>query len=766
MNSLLSSLDVLAHLTDAVIAIDLEGRVLFWNQGAEKLYGWTSREALGQAANGLLKTRFVPPADSARTLEALVDSLLRDGSWQGELTRCSRAGEPIDVLSRWAILRDSAGASIGRLIIDTDLTETRLRFHELRLAEERAREYAEQASSREALLACLIDGISDYAFMKDRDGRYIAINPATAGFFGKEVSEVIGKSDFELFPQAIAQRLVEEDREVFASGGSLGFEQELPGAGGPNQVHTIKTVCRDRAGLVIGLVGISRDMRERRQLLDALRERERDLMEAHRIAGIGTWRWLRATDTVTWSDEIYRIYGVDKTHRPLSYAEMRDKKDAPPTQKLFVQAFERAEKFGEPFAMDVEITPPDGSTRWIVVRGEVETWEKGQVASLRGTVHEITERKRYEQQLALSENRYRSLVHASAQIVWVASWDGQQLGNSPEWQAFTGQTAEEASGFGWANAIHPGDREEILELWQEAVRTGTPLEFRKRLRRHDGAYRTMAVRAVPVRDETGSIVEWVGSCTDIHDQKLAQEALRRSEKLAATGRLAASIAHEINNPLEAVTNSLYLALRDPALAADTRNFLQVAEQELSRVAQITTQTLRFHKQSKSSSNADLCDIMESVLMLFGPRLQARHILIQREFEAGATIQCFEDELRQVFANLVSNSLDATADGGCLRVRIRKTIAAATDRAPGVRVTVADTGSGISKEMRKSIFEPFVSTKSDTGLGLGLWVSAGIIRKHQARLLLHSSDDPRLHGTVMSLFFPASGIRPQMPDVTG
>ncbi len=207
--------------------------MLFWNEGAEKLYGWTSREALGQAANDLLRTRFVAPADSARALEAMVDSLLRDGRWQGELTRSSRAGEPIDVLSRWAILRDSAGASIGRLIIDTDLTETRLRFHELRLAEERAREFAEHASRREALLACLIDGISDYAFMKDRDGRYIALNPATAGFFGKEVSEVIGKNDFELFPQAVAQRLVEEDREVFASGGSLGFEQELPGPGRP-----------------------------------------------------------------------------------------------------------------------------------------------------------------------------------------------------------------------------------------------------------------------------------------------------------------------------------------------------------------------------------------------------------------------------------------------------------------------------------------------------------------------------------------------------
>ncbi len=108
------------------------------------------------------------------------------------------------------------------------------------------------------------------------------------------------------------------------------------------------------------MVGISRDMRERKQLMDALRERERDLIEAHRIAGIGTWRWLRATDTVTWSDEIYRIYGVDKTYKPLGYGGIRDKKDAGPTQKLFVQAFERAEKFGEPFATDIEIARPDG----------------------------------------------------------------------------------------------------------------------------------------------------------------------------------------------------------------------------------------------------------------------------------------------------------------------------------------------------------------------------------------------------------------------
>lgn len=919
MNRVLASLQILAHLADAVIAIDPEGRVLFWNDGAEKLYGWTSAEALGQSANELLKTRFVSPASSDRPLETLVDSLLREGRWQGELTRSSRTGEPIHVLSRWTILRDEGGASMGRLIIDTDLTEIQLRFHALRLAEERAREQAAQMSRREASLSGLIDGIADYAFMKDCDGRYLIVNAATGSFFGRQPSDIIGKTDYDLFPEEVARRLIENDRQVMASGGSLGFEYELPAAGGPNQVHTIKTAVRDQQGQVIGLVGISRDTRERKQLMDALRQHERDLTEAHRIAGIGTWRWVRATDTVTWSDEIYRIYGLDKAFRPPSYAELLARHELTPTEKLYIQAFTRAEQTGEPFARDMELRRPDGTTRWAVVRGEVETWDNGKAASLRGTIHEITERKRHEELLALSEKRYRSLVHASAQVVWTASVEGLPLGDLPEWQAFTGQSAAELRGEGWANAIHPDDRENSLHIWREAVRRGTVIERTERLRRHDGVYRVMEVRGAPVLDDNGSIVEWVGthtditeqavaqerartaheelqhvlssitdglivfdrewryvycnenaarmaglrasdvvgkrmgepfttngvnifhrayqrsmatgepahfedfydepvnkwlechcypsasgltvyfhdvtnrrrtddalrasetrfrllaegipqlvwltdatgkltylnerflayigipaeaapgfdwrafihpedydrtlkhwatsvaqgepfsnelrlrradgiyrhflahglplrntageldhwvgSCTDLHDQKSAEEALRRSEKLAATGRLAASIAHEINNPLEAVTNSLWLALRDPNLMPETRKFLEVADQELARVAHITTQTLRFHKQSKSASHADLSDIMESVLGLFGPRLQARHIAIQREFEATATIQCFEDELRQVFANLVSNSLDATAEGGRMRIRIRKAFSA-------------------------------------------------------------------------------------------
>ena len=1110
---------------------------------------------------------------------------------------------------------------------------------------------ASEEAGIENPVAYFIDGISDLAYMKDRAGRYLAINAAAAQFVGKTPQEVIGKDDYALFPPEVAQRIVEEDRAVFAAETSLSFDDEIRTGGETRYLQTIKSVSRDASGKVIGLVGISRDVGERKNLEKILRQREHELSEAQRLARVGTWRWERATDTVTWSDEIYRIFGRDRSQRPatseeilrmhgseslrqlseafgrairfgepysidveipvaggpprwiiargeveswedgqvaslrgtvqeitdrkqlemtlrqrerelveahriakigtwrwerrtglttwseeiyriygmdpslppLKYAEFRERTDHSAMDKRFIEVFDRAIEFGEPYTLDVEIRRADGQIAWVVARGEVEAWEDGKVASLRGTVHEITERKRQEEQLALSENRYRSLVHASSQIVWTGDASGNQMNRLPEWQAFTGQSDEEVLGFGWADAIHPDDRALVVREWERSITTGSTFKVEQRLCRHDGVYRDMVAHAVPVRDASGQIVEWVGthtdvteqkqaqdelrrahkrlenvldsitdglcvldhdwryiyynengarisglrsadivgkklgdifssnktnafgqayrravetgetvhfeefygeplnrwfecncypsadgltvyfrditerkkidaalrdsesryrklfesnmmgigrpdrfgafkegndellrmtgytreeleaglvrwdtmtppeyaeldrahiaeaaergsctpyekeyirkdgsrvpilcgyallegsqdeyvgfvfdltrqraaeaglrereqrfrllaeslpelvwvtdpvgtltylsprfldycgipqekalafdwqtvlhpeerdrvnrawarsveggepyrielqlrrndgayrhflahglpmrneageverwvgSCTDIHDQKLAEEALRRSEKLAATGRLAASIAHEINNPLSSVINALYLALQDGKLAGETRGYLETAQEELARISQITTQTLRFHRQSKAATYADLSETMQSVLTLFRPRFMSRQIEVVKECEADMRLWCYEDELRQVFANLVSNALDAVADRGRLRIRIRRSSAHGV---AGVRVTVADNGIGIAPAIRKRIFEPFFSTKETTGIGLGLWVSDGVIRKHGGWLRLRSSNARDLHGTAFSVFFPQDGI---------
>jgi signal transduction histidine kinase len=245
--------------------------------------------------------------------------------------------------------------------------------------------------------------------------------------------------------------------------------------------------------------------------------------------------------------------------------------------------------------------------------------------------------------------------------------------------------------------------------------------------------------------------------TDTHDQKLAEDALRKSEKLATAGRLAASIAHEINNPLEAVTNSLYLALQDDSLRATTKEYLQTAEQELRRVAHITTQTLRFHKQSISPAATDICDIVDSVLALFGRRLASKNIRVNAECERGAVATCFSDEMRQVIANLVGNALDAMPHGGVLRVRVKKATSWSQQGLHGVKIVIADSGHGIPPGVRERIFEPFVTTKDATGIGLGLWVTEGIVKKHRGSIRVRSRVQTPCPGTVFAVFIPSASM---------
>jgi signal transduction histidine kinase len=226
----------------------------------------------------------------------------------------------------------------------------------------------------------------------------------------------------------------------------------------------------------------------------------------------------------------------------------------------------------------------------------------------------------------------------------------------------------------------------------------------------------------------------------------AQEALLRSEKLAVTGRLAASIAHEINNPLEAVTNLLFLMRGE---ASDRqKQYLAQAEQELARVAEITKQTLRFYREPSQPTATPITTVLDSVLMLFGRRLVSAEIKVERRERApAATVLSTPGELRQVIANIVGNALDAMRTGGCLRIR--------TARAGrSVRLTVADTGMGIPKEVLPTIFEPFVTTKGATGTGLGLWVTAEIIKRNGWKIRVRSCSRPGHTGATFYIVIPA------------
>jgi signal transduction histidine kinase len=233
----------------------------------------------------------------------------------------------------------------------------------------------------------------------------------------------------------------------------------------------------------------------------------------------------------------------------------------------------------------------------------------------------------------------------------------------------------------------------------------------------------------------------------------AQEALLRSEKLAVTGRLAASIAHEINNPLEAVTNLLFL-MRAEASSESQKKYLAQAEQELARVAEITKQTLRFYREPSQPAATKISTVLDSVLLLFGPRLGAAGIAVERtERSTSATVLSSPGELRQVIANLVGNSIDAMRTGGRLRIRISQ-YGHPDHGGEFVRLTIADTGTGIPDDVLPTIFEPFVTTKGERGTGLGLWVTAEIMKRNGWKIRVRSCRCPGHTGTTFSIVIPA------------
>jgi PAS domain S-box-containing protein len=266
---------------------------------------------------------------------------------------------------------------------------------------------------------------------------------------------------------------------------------------------------------------------------------------------------------------------------------------------------------------------------------------------------------------------------------------------------------------------------------------------------------TWITSAYPVHT-TPDQVRWVGLIVmDASDRKRSEEALRKTEKLAATGRLAASIAHEINNPLEAITNLLYLLSNHAELPEPARSYVEMAEHEVRRISEITQQTLRFYRQSTLPARANLSELLDSVLSLHQGRLRNLGITVERKYDSTIDIYCFAGELRQVFANLVGNAIDAMSAGGRLVVRARRSRDWSHSNRTGVRFQVADTGSGMTSSVQKHIFEPFFTTKEVTGTGLGLWVSSEIVAKHQGSIRVRSRSETLggRSGTAFELFFP-------------
>jgi PAS domain S-box-containing protein len=342
-----------------------------------------------------------------------------------------------------------------------------------------------------------------------------------------------------------------------------------------------------------------------------------------------------------------------------------------------------------------------------------------------------------------------AIVEYSADAIFSTSPDGIITSWNRAAENLYGYTPEEAVGSA-VDQLAPPERAREVARNREILNEGGHVEpYQTERLRKDGTRWPVLLSISPLRDARGRIVGSSAIARDISGEKQSEEAIRRNEKLAATGRLAASIAHEINNPLEAVTNLLYLARNDPGNAAE---YLAMAEQEVARVAQLAQQTLGFVRDTKSAGPADPAALMDEILQLYSRKLEDRRIRVLRRYRDAEPVHGYSGELRQLFANLVVNAIDALEPEGSLQVHVAPGHDWVSGR-EGIRITVADNGSGIPNSSLTRIFEPFYSTKKDSGTGLGLWVSNGIVRKHGGTIRVRSRAGGGQTGTVFSVFLP-------------
>ena len=385
-----------------------------------------------------------------------------------------------------------------------------------------------------------------------------------------------------------------------------------------------------------------------------------------------------------------------------------------------------------------------GHELWVHISTSLLRDARGEPHAAIAVIEDLTSQHRTEDALEEVRAEQMQLMEAIPEMVWVAGPAGEPEYVNQRWRVFTGAEPTREP-FGGLELIHPEDRERTAEVFVDALRSKRAYEVEHRMRRADGNYRWVLARAQPLIDALGKVAHWFGASTDIQDRKSAEGLLQRTEKLAAAGRLAATVAHEINNPLEAVGNLLYLALQDQGLPVVSQRYLRMANEELRRVSHIVSQTLSFYRESNVPQSIDLCDLVNDVVSLYQRKLDARQIRVVRSMES-VTVEGIAGELRQVIANLMSNAVDAMEPNGVLAIEVRP-------QKDEVRLTISDTGHGIATAVLSRIFEPFFTTKKDAGTGLGLWVSKEIVEKHQGRLDVASSQQDEDHGTVFVMTLP-------------
>jgi PAS domain S-box-containing protein len=385
--------------------------------------------------------------------------------------------------------------------------------------------------------------------------------------------------------------------------------------------------------------------------------------------------------------------------------------------------------------------------------------EKGNIIGAAKIVRNITRQKKLEE----AARRLAAIVESSDDAIASKDMNGVITSWNRSAEKLFGYKAEEIVGKPVTTIIPPElhhDEDMILSK----IRRGEKIDHFETIRLHKNGERIeVSLTISPVKDENGNVIGAAKIVRNITENNKIERALRTTEKLAAAGRMAATVAHEINNPLEAVTNLVYLAKRDLGKSERVAEYLEMASRELDRVAHITRQTLGFYRDTSSPVRVRVTKTLDDLLLLYEKRFESRNIKLERQYDGEIEITALGGEIRQAFSNLITNAVDAMPGGGKLVLRVSKSHAWHNSRVPGVRITMLDTGSGIEPRHRNNIFQPFFTTKADVGTGLGLWITKSIVEKHAGAIQVRSKTGPEAHGTAFSIFLPMKYTGSSNPD---
>ena len=456
---------------------------------------------------------------------------------------------------------------------------------------------------------------------------------------------------------------------------------------------------------------------------------------------IGAWEWDPATGAEALSPELLRIFSLDVTDPEITrkWAARVWPEDWPKVQSLMRQGAETGH-----MEFEYRYMHPDQGVRWLYCKG----CRFRENPRMFGIVQDVTSRKAAEE----ASHRLAAIVASSDDAIISKDLNGVITSWNAAAEKMFGFTADEMIGRPITTIIPPELRDDESRILATIARGDRIEHFETMRLTKSGDPIEVSLTVSPVRDESGRIVGAAKIARDISERKRTEQTLLTSERLAAVGRLAATVAHEINNPLEAVVNLVYLAKNASSLA-QVHAYLETADEQLACVSHLTRQTLGFYRETSGARAVRPSEIISSLLVVFASRARNKAIQFDEEIQDDSAIFAVPGEIRQVIANLLSNSIDAVHGSGRVRIRVSSGRNWHRSDQTGIQITVADTGAGMPLAARRRIFEPFFTTKRDVGTGLGLWVCKSVVDHHKGTIRVRSSAAPGKSGTVVSVFFP-------------